>query len=70
MTMPKIPGSELSKKMLEKRHDIPIILCTGYSSIISEDKAREIGIKRFAMKPVNRDKLATMVREVLDKNKS
>ena len=38
-TMPKITGSELATNFLEIRPDIPIILCTGYSSIIDEEKA-------------------------------
>ena len=65
-TMPNLPGSELSKKLMKIRPDIPIILCTGYSSMISEDKARELGIKAFVMKPSNRQTLAQTVRNVLD----
>ena len=69
-TMPHLPGSELAKKILQIRADIPIILCTGYSAIISEKKAKEIGIERFVMKPVSSNELAMTVREVLDKSKS
>jgi CheY-like chemotaxis protein len=45
-------------------------MCTGYSSMISKEKAKEIGIERFVMKPVSRENLAIIVREVLDKKKS
>jgi len=69
-TMPGIGGSELAKKILQIRPDIPIILCTGYSSLISEEKFKEIGIERFLMKPVSRKDLAITVREVLDNKKS
>jgi CheY-like chemotaxis protein len=65
-TMPNLPGSELAKQILQIRGDIPIILCTGYSSMISEEKADDIGIARFLMKPVDRQDLAKTVREVLD----
>jgi PAS domain S-box-containing protein len=65
-TMPVIPGSELSERIVQARPDMRIILCTGYSSMISEDKARQIGIKRFLMKPVSGTLLARIVREVLD----
>ncbi len=34
-TMPHLPGSELAKKILQLRPNIPIILCAGYSSTIS-----------------------------------
>ncbi len=65
-TMPGIPGSELAKKLLKLRPDIPIILCTGYSSMIDEIKAQEIGIKEYTMKPVKRNEIAKLIRKVLD----
>lgn len=65
-TMPKITGSELAKDLLEVRPDIPIILCTGYSSVIDEEKAKKIGIRSFIMKPFETKDLAEAVRNVLD----
>ena len=65
-TMPKMVGSELAKKALEIRKDIPIILCTGYSPFISRDQALEIGIKEFVMKPLTRSTLANTVRNIFD----
>ena len=65
-TMPKLSGAELAQKVLQIRPEIPIILCTGYSSMISEKQSKEIGINRFVMKPINRRELAITVREVLD----
>jgi PAS domain S-box-containing protein len=69
-TMPHLSGSELAKKVLKIRPDIPIILCTGYSSMISEKQAQEIGIQKFVMKPVIGTDLAIITREVLDKKKT
>jgi len=69
-TMPHLPGSELAKKIIQIRPDIPIIMCTGYSPMISKEKAKEIGIEQFVMKPVSREDLAITVREVLDNKKS
>jgi PAS domain S-box-containing protein len=65
-TMPHMTGSELSKKMIEIRSDIPIILCTGHSSIISEDKTKSMGIKEFVLKPLLKKELAMLIRKVLD----
>ncbi len=48
------------------RADIPIILCTGFSELISEDGAKAIGIKAFVKKPILMSKLARIIREVLD----
>ena len=68
-TMPFMPGSELAKEVLSIRPDLPIILCTGYSAILTEEKAMEIGIKRYAYKPLQGDELARLVRQVLDDGK-
>ncbi|MGL1931710.1 MAG: transporter substrate-binding domain-containing protein [Desulfotalea sp.] len=65
-TMPGITGSELSSKILKINPDIPIILCTGYSSIMTEEKAKAMGIKEFALKPLARKDIAKLVRKVLD----
>lgn len=65
-TMPHIAGSELARRMLEIKPGFPIILCTGFSSIVSEEQAIDIGIKKMLMKPVMRFELATVIRSVLD----
>ncbi len=51
-------------------HDFNNILCTGYSSKISDETAIKIGIKAFAYKPIARHDLAKSVRRVLDEAKS
>lgn len=66
MTMPLMTGAELSEKILEIRPDFPIILCTGYSDMINETKARSIGIRDYLMKPVKAETLTTTIRSVLD----
>jgi len=68
MTMPNMTGAELSQELMKIRPNIPIILCTGFSHIISEEKAREIGIRAFVMKPLITKDLAETVRRVLDTN--
>ncbi|MCK4978860.1 MAG: response regulator, partial [Candidatus Delongbacteria bacterium] len=68
-TMPRMVGSDLAKKILEIRSDIPIILCTGYSPLISREDALKIGIKEFLMKPVTTSILSTKVRKILDESK-
>ncbi|HUT69519.1 MAG TPA: PAS domain S-box protein [Desulfatiglandales bacterium] len=66
MTMPNMTGDTLSKELMKIRRDIPIILCTGFSERISEEKAKAIGIKEFVMKPLAMGDLAKRVRKVLD----
>ena len=66
MTMPGMRGDRLAEEIMAIRSDIPVILCTGYSRQISKEKAREIGIRAFVMKPLTQQELANTVREVLD----
>ncbi len=65
-TMPNMPGVELSKELLHIRPDVPIIICTGYSEEISEEKAKAIGIRAFVMKPVFKNELSAIIRKILD----
>lgn len=62
---PASPAVVTQLKHFNIRPDTAIILCTGYSEKFSEMEAHKIGIKRFAMKPVNMHILATIIREVL-----
>ena len=66
-TMPEMTGEDLTIKILRLRPDIPIILCTGYSNMIDELKAKDLGIKAFHMKPVSLKELAASVRRLLDR---
>jgi len=66
MTMPKMTGDKLATELLSIRPGIPIILCTGFSERITGEKAKEMGIRKFVMKPLVKSELAEAVREVLD----
>lgn len=65
-TMPYLPGIELAQEILALRPDIPIILCTGFSSVVSKQEAITVGIRKFLMKPIDRKELITAVRSLLD----
>jgi CheY-like chemotaxis protein len=65
-TMPGMTGADIARKMIQIKPDIPIILCTGYSTVISEEKAKSMGIKEFALKPLSKKALAVLIRKVLD----
>jgi len=70
MGMPMMTGEMLAKELMNIRPDLPIILCTGYSEGLTEKRSRELGIKEFAMKPLEIQDLANTVREVLDRGKT
>lgn len=67
MTMPEMSGVTLSKKLMEIRPEIPIIISTGHSSLIDEEKAEKLGIAAYVMKPVDKGHLARTICKVLDK---
>ncbi|MFH2059459.1 MAG: ATP-binding protein [Pseudomonadota bacterium] len=69
MTMPGISGDMLTLELLKIRPDIPVILCTGYNNMISEDKALKLGIRAFVYKPVLYSDLSKIIRKVLDEAK-
>ena len=66
MTMPRMTGDRLTEEILKIRPDMPIILCTGYSQRMSDDRAKELGIRKYIEKPIEMENLARSVREVLD----
>jgi CheY-like chemotaxis protein len=65
-TMPGLTGLELSRSVLDVRPDLPIIICTGFSRSVTPEKAREIGVKGFLMKPIVLTELAKKVKQVLE----
>jgi len=66
MTMPNMTGDKLADEMIKIRADIPIVLCTGFSEIMSKERAESLGIKGFLMKPVVLKDLSSVIRKVLD----
>ena len=67
MTMPNMTGDELARELMVIRSDLPIIICTGFSGKISEEKAKAMGIRKLVMKPIVMSEMAKAVREALDK---
>ena len=70
MTMPNFTGTQLAVELKKIRSDIPIILCTGFSELVSKEKAASQGIDGFLMKPIKVTDLLHMIRELLDPRQS
>jgi len=68
MTMPRMTGVNLSEKLMNIRPDIPIIICTGHSAHVDQEKAKELGLAAYVMKPINMLETAKTIRKILDKN--
>ncbi|MBU1234005.1 MAG: cache domain-containing protein, partial [Proteobacteria bacterium] len=70
MTMPKLTGEQLAMKIQEIDPDLPIILCTGFSSRLNTEELEKVGVKKILMKPITLMELAVAVRTVLDEPRS
>ncbi|MFH2061213.1 MAG: response regulator [Pseudomonadota bacterium] len=67
-TMPEKTGIQLAKEMIAIDKTIPIILCSGYSGTITKSKIKDVGIRKFFMKPITIEKLSKEIVQIL-KNK-
>lgn len=68
MTMPKMTGEELARKIKKIRPNIPVLMCTGFSTMIAPGDIEEMGITSILMKPLTINDLANTVRRILDEN--
>jgi PAS domain S-box-containing protein len=67
--MPEMQGDELARKIMKIRPELPVILSSGFTSLVDKKKARSLGISAFLVKPVLKRDLAETVRKVLDQAK-
>ncbi len=65
LTMPNMTGDKLARELMTIRPDIPVILCTGFSEIMSKEKTESLGCKGFLLKPIVLKELAGLIRSVL-----
>ena len=63
--MPGITGLELARQCREIRHELPIILVTGYSESIGEEKMRGKLVNEVLMKPLGINPLAEAIQRVV-----
>jgi CheY-like chemotaxis protein len=66
LTMPNMTGETLSRPLFQIRPDIPIILCPGFSRLLTKETALCMGIKDFLLKPIDYGELAIAIRKILD----
>ena len=69
-TITQMTSETLVRALRHIRPDIPIILCTNYSSSINTDKARAQGIEAFLMKPLSIDTLAPTIERLLARSEA
>jgi PAS domain S-box-containing protein len=67
--MPELTGIMFAKEIRQIRPKLPIILCTGLKDKYAEEEANKANVTRILVKPIRRDELALVLREVLDESR-
>lgn len=64
--MPGMSGSQLALEIMMINPSTPVILCTGFTEVLSEEELLAMGIRQILKKPIVMKELATAVRNTLD----
>jgi CheY-like chemotaxis protein len=65
LTMPHTTGVELAVEALKVCPNLPILVCTGFSSYWERDALKSLGIRDLLYKPLSPASLAHAVRQAL-----
>jgi len=65
LTMPLMLGTDFAQELLQIRPNLPIILTTGYSANLTQERVREMGICEIMLKPHTMQSLGLAVHRVL-----
>lgn len=66
--MPLMTGAELAREVHRTRPEVPIILYSGYSEVMTDQMSRDLGFEKIAKKPMEREDLVKLVRSALDQD--
>jgi CheY-like chemotaxis protein len=64
-TLPGMRGDELTPALLAVRPDVPVLICTGFSERLDDERARTLGARALLMKPLDRAQLGEALRTAL-----
>ena len=65
LTMPGMSGADLAERVRKVRPDLPIVMATGYGRVMSEERARELGVRPLLHKPFSMAVLGNAIQEAL-----
>jgi CheY-like chemotaxis protein len=68
-SMPDMTGIKLTEEILKIRSDMPVILCTGFRDITSEEDFKEHGIRDIILKPIRLREIAEKINNILNNNR-
>ncbi len=69
VTMPMMSGIDLGIEVMAIRSDVPVILMTGFSELVTREKAKNMGFRELVMKPFAVSDLAKTLRRVTEEAK-
>jgi CheY-like chemotaxis protein len=65
LTMPGMSGVDLAEQILMVRPDLPIVMATGYGNVMTEERARELGVRPLLYKPFTMTVLGDAIQDAL-----
>lgn len=68
-SMPDMTGIRLTEEVLKIRSDMPVILCTGFRDIPSEEDFRDYGIRDIILKPIRLREIAEKIYNTLNNHR-
>ena len=70
LSMPELGGMELTRRLLARRPELPVILTTGYSEMMTPERAESLGAAALLLKPYRAPELSRLLREALTRAES
>jgi two-component system cell cycle sensor histidine kinase/response regulator CckA len=70
LTMPHLTGLEVTRRILAKRPEIPVLIATGQSVPWTPESIRALGVRGLVAKPLTVAKLARALRDALSGKRS
>jgi PAS domain S-box-containing protein len=64
-TMPGMTGEILAQQVMQFRPNFPVILCSGFSYTMNEEKAGAMGLQAYLTKPVLMDDMARAIQSAM-----
>ena len=67
VTMPRLSGDQLARALHEIQPDLPVILMTGFSNMVTSQHARTLGVAALLEKPIDIDDLLATIESVCER---
>ncbi|SHO51603.1 PAS domain S-box-containing protein [Desulfopila aestuarii DSM 18488] len=66
LTMPNMTGERLAAEIKRVRPSLPVVVFTGFSEKMDDEKSQLMGVNGYLLKPVLKKDLAQILRQILD----